>query len=311
MLGKRRILALLVFSVLTFLGMFSINTTKVKAYYYDNDAMKVAPSGIDLKDLGNNDALFVRGKYTGFMPIANPDRNDSSIYPILQMSDNSTKNVTSSLWSNNSNDNYLDVTQKQTLSFWIYFGDSYSDPQGTAFVLQNAGDQAIAVGKDGGIAGGESMGVWGSDIPDKANNAAIAASAIPKSWALEFDTRSNNNGYTANDIDKSELGNAFDTYQRVNGGGGSVSGGLPHLAWGYPARASTYNIVRSYTTGGGLFDPAVTHNVFQMLHNNNEELYFAGLNKVTDSWHHVQIEYNPPAEKGGIAHLLKRVELHI
>lgn len=307
MLGKRRIISLLVFSVSLVIGMFFVSAKSVKAYYNDDQAMAVAPSGIDLKNLGKDDALFVGGQYTGFKPIAKQDRNDPSIYPILQMSDTHTKDAVSSLWSNNENDNYLDVTQKQTLSFWIYFGDSYSNPQGTAFVLQNSGPNAIAAGDNNGMAGGQSMGVWGGDKPERKDLSDLASTAIQKSWALEFDTRGNGSP-SIGDIDKAEQGNSYDTYQLIENT--SVSNGWPHLAWNYPGRTTTYNIARTFETGLVITQK---HNVYQMRHKNSEQIWFGGLNAPTDAWHHVQIEYTPPAQKGGMAKLkysinLKRVD---
>ncbi|WP_125590258.1 hypothetical protein [Companilactobacillus jidongensis] len=297
MLGKRRIIALLVFSVSFLVGLFFVRTTSVEAYYSDEESMAVAPSGIDLKDLDSDDALFVRGKYVGFMPTAMKDRNDPSIYPILRMSDNGTTGVTSSLWSNNDNDNYLDITQKQTLSFWIYFGDSYSYPQGTAFVLQNSGADAIAVGKSGSIAGGQSMGVWGSDTPNKSSLSAIASSAIQKSWALEFDTQSNQNGYKYDEVSKATIGNSFDTYQIIENN--SVSYGYQHLAWNYPGRTDSYNHI----------DTTSSRYTYQMRHKDSEQIYFSSLATPIDSWHHMLIEYNPPAQKGGIARLKYSINL--
>jgi len=137
------------------------------------------------------------------------------------------------------------------------------------------------------ISGGETLGVWGSELSSSnEGQSTMTSTAIQKSWALEFDEQ--RNGYK--DLDgraKSPRGNAFDTYfGDVNGTGGrSIND--QHTGWNYPDDPNAYNQIKSGT--------------YQLLHNGIENLDLSGLVKPASSWHHVMIDYTPPAVKGGDA----------
>jgi len=178
----------------------------------------------------------------------------------------SSINQSAAIWSN-IDTNYIDVTKRQTLSMWMYFGptthtttsDGFGD--GMAFVLQN-GDTPIAH-KGKIIGNGESLGVWGIDNDGSANMSTFLSSAIPNSWALEFDTHTNDTS-------------TFD------GSANSFDIGYPgqHIAYGYPDDASTYK----QNSTGFLFKSYD----YQLNHD--------GYSPVTlhdGKWHHLTIRWNP------------------
>ena len=89
------------------------------------------------------------------------------------------------IWSNLEGGNYVDITKKQTMSMWMYFGpkkhtDGKDFGDGMAFVLQKSSDGANAIAHDGSSIGtGESLGAWGvDDNVDTSTTAGIAATAI-------------------------------------------------------------------------------------------------------------------------------------
>lgn len=97
-----------------------------------------------------------------------------------------------STWS--TDDNSFDLTHNETLSLWLYFGDQGTTAaDGMAFVLQND-PQGVRAMPDWGSAGisADTLGVWGvtADMP-VSSAAEIAATAIQNSWALKFDTNTN------------------------------------------------------------------------------------------------------------------------
>lgn len=179
------------------------------------------------------------------------------------------------IWSNvdtsagSLKDNSIDIQKKQTLSMWLYFGPSehtgggeFGD--GMAFVLQN-GD--VPVSHQGSLIGdGESLGVWGVDRNKKTSSAqTIANSAIPNSWAIEFDTHANT----------SSTPGAADYFD--NG----ISG--QHIADGYPALATTYN-----RSGGLLSGYAYSQNHTDVQSN---------LSLHDGAWHHLTVSWNPITKK--------------
>ncbi|WP_338231273.1 hypothetical protein [Companilactobacillus muriivasis] len=283
MLRKEKNAFLFVFSFLLIVGLFWGQTTTVKAYY-DSDAMKYTPSGLELNNLINpTSSLFVNGKNNGkYVPTIISDNNGN--YSILKLNGSTADSVTS-VWSNLDADNYIDVTKKQDLSFWIYLGDSSTNVDGMAFVLQNDSRGTDAISSDGsGIVGGQTLGVWGINSNTNKTADSIANSAIKNSWALEFDDHRDGNDSSG----KTEtMGSSYDTYDLD----ANRSMGEQHTGWNYPGLASSYKPIPS------------TNGIFQLVHNNPETLFLNGLGHPQWGWHHVMINYTPPETKGGIAKL--------
>ncbi|WP_125590253.1 L-type lectin family protein [Companilactobacillus jidongensis] len=257
-------------SIIVFLTLININTTNVKAgYYSDSDAMAYAPYGLPLGDLGS-DSLFIDGAHT--------TGNDASIDgTALQLTQAGQTNEVTSVWSNTSKDNYIDTGKKQTLSVWLYFGYSLEHSEGMAFVLQNDSRGPLAISKNGDeIAGGETIGVWGSDLTNKDTTQDVADSAIQNSWALEFD--SNVEGSKNYDDITNNTGNgpgeSLDSYQLPSNRGINDQ----HIAWAYPGLATTYANIGSVTktiwknVGIISMPTTVKTNYYEMLHNDLEEL---------------------------------------
>ncbi|QCX23755.1 lectin-like domain-containing protein [Companilactobacillus futsaii] len=182
------------------------------------------------------------------------------------------------IWSNLEGGNYVDITKKQTMSMWMYFGpkkhtDGKDFGDGMAFVLQKSSDGANAIAHDGSSIGtGESLGVWGiDDNRDMSTTAGIAATAIQNSWALEFDTHTNNDASPSN-------ATYFDK---------GVSG--QHIAYGYPGDSETYTrsgsspvylpIIGTYVSGGYYY---------RMNHEGTKQVDLHD-----GTWHHLTVTWDP------------------
>lgn len=286
----KKVSLLILAFVMTFLALIGINITTVYAgsghYYDDNDAMSVAPDGLQLGDLGSNN-LFELGAHT--------DDSDSSVYngDILRLTQSGLENQVASIWSNKDLNNYIDTSQKQTLSVWLYFGSHVgageSGSEGMSLVLQNDPRTTSAIAQNGSnIADGESMGVWGSASSNKASTKVLADTAIQNSWALEFDGLVNSSG-TVNDdntaITNGTLGNTLDDYQINTETGRGITD--QHVAWAYPGSSDSYFKVDST----GLFTKT---NYYELIHNDVDQ---TSLNIAGDSslaWHHLILKYTPP-----------------
>lgn len=308
------------------LGIIFGISTNVRAgsgiYYLDDDALPIAPKGIPVGELGDND-LFKYGVGTnGGKPQIYSENN--SVILLIKQGD--TPGV-SSVWSNKENDNYIDITKKQILTAWLYFGrhraSTEHGSEGMVLVLQNSGYDAIARTKvvdinnnydyvadvNSDAAGGESIGVWGSDQLIKTGENVIfgdiydpgalknttqimANSALQKSFALEFDThRNGQEGSPATGTN----GDAFDAYQ-------NRSMPLQHAAYGYPASKDTYKSIGSnshFTASGILHTGNTTFPYYLMNHKGIEEQDLDNNNKVEDAWHHITVTYRPKTSTSG------------
>ena len=170
-------------------------------------AMKLAPRGLNIAD-----PTFQQGFFT--MNNSNDNMNSSKVISrnhdqydktgILRVTHNF--NQLGAIWSNIDDSNFLDVSQDQSMSMWLYFGKPINDDKpmevgdGMAFVLQNAQPTSSALNPFGGInaisryngnpAPGETLGVWGADFNNNGLlfGLPISKTAIPKSFAIEFDT---------------------------------------------------------------------------------------------------------------------------
>jgi len=145
------------------------------------------------------------------------------------------------------------LDEDQTASMWMFFDKGgYSNVgvgDGMAFVMQNdsRGGSASALDENYNPAVGETLGVWGDAtgkvLPDAKT---IAGRSIQNSWALEFDTYSNQ--VWNRDLKKKleEGQQSFFDEGDVSGlegnSGSAIAKGYPHIASGYPSKATTYEI---------------------------------------------------------------------
>lgn len=228
----------------------------------------------------------------------------SATSPVAGMTNNAvritadTKNQTGAIWSTKES---FDLSKNQVASMWIFA--SGTDPKGKnpkpgdgmAFVLQNAGNTDQFSGA------GESLGVWGTDPKtSKSEPQKLANTAIPSSWALEFDTFTNNSvpstGTDINSVQPSafELGSA---YQTVNsdgtGGGNNLSNLAQHLASNYPGRTNSYEALGTFRGPGFLL--YTSYYYYGLAH-----LGFmpVGSTLANGTWHHVTMNYTAPTTAG-------------
>lgn len=241
-------------------------------------AINDAPDGLQIAN------LFELGTFQGNSArIINKINETDKTGSLLQVTNNI--NQLGSIWGKLNNYNYIDVSKNQTLSMWLYFGRENPETNlvgdGMAFVLQNGGANAISTFhagmSDQKYGYGESLGVWGTDFFSnidrypRVSERDIAKTAIPKSFAIEFDTF---NDREANGDTIDGNGNSFDYLLEP----------YQHIAEAYPASPDTYRKDASHT---GQYK-----NIFEMNHGSNVK-YFDSDNKMTDGkWHHITIQYD-------------------
>lgn len=184
-------------------------------------------------------------------------------------------NRVGSVWSNMAADNYIDLSKRQTMSMWLYFGARYyNGGDGMAFVMQNdpRGVSAFAQGPGGSSIGGETLGVWGS-TQDGSTPEVTASRAIQNSWALEFDTYLNPKGANpAND-------NKFD----INLGLGDTNYNN-HIASNYPGEVATYNT-----------DLSMNHEGLVKL----GDVFSSTIDKILSNvkWRHLKMQWDPTTQE--------------
>lgn len=237
-------------------------------------ALKEQTTGLDSApdNLGLDSNLFTKADFSKFTGkttnnMASLVKSNGVSNGAIRMTYNTSQ--AGAIWSNVGGGNYIDITKRQTLSMWLYFGptshiESGGFGDGMAFVLQNSSDGENAFAHKGSKLGiGESLGVWGMDDDSTVHDVqTVANSAIQHSWALEFDDHTNNGG-TPGGAD------SFD--KNVNGS---------HIAYGYPADSKTYNYVPyGFLTGGNYFTQNHTSVIPVTLHDGN--------------WHHLSIVWDP------------------
>lgn len=268
------------------------------------DAMGTAPQGIKIQ--GNS--YFNKPNLMGPSKIENAATydevtGDKNRLPMdgVQLTHYGSHNQGGAIWSSQKS---FDLKKNQKFTMWIYVsGDvNIGDPgEGMAFVLQNNDNNQFS-----GV--GESLGVWGVDQGSKSGGIdTIAGSAIPKSWALEFDTEVNN-------VDPSSLPSGaiwnLDTMQPSafdlgkGAGYGNFTGGTPdqeitheHISSGYPDLNSSYAAYTASGTKSGSLLP------FGKYYYYKQSQY--GLITDTDAhfladqqWHHVTLDYTAPKDGG-------------
>lgn len=259
-----------------------VSTNRVNATTPEDEAAKeVAPRGLSLTDTNDSKNYFTYVPKLGKKQlrdnsariIERPNKNNPTT-DAVQLTDDVDQLGT--IWSDETKNNYIDTSVKQTLSMWLYFGYAKNPADGIAVVLQNGGADAVDMDKDEVAHGGETLGVWGTDNePDNGDTAVIASRAIPRSWALEFDTFMNNSGVSGSL-------SSFDTMVMADDNNKNQ-----HVAWNYPADPHAY--MADYGTGGG------NGSVFYLGHNDTENyLRLTNNSKPEYAWHHLTLEYTPP-----------------
>lgn len=188
-----------------------------------NQALATAPQGISL----NKDNAILTVDTSGYSSSAIVNAtNPATPGTQIAMVNNNTYQF-GSIWS--TDENYFDLTQDETASMWLYFGNQGTQAaDGMAFVLQNdpRGVTAIPDYPTPGKAIGETLGVWGVDMARRQGSVdKLAQTAIQDSWALEFDT--NRNASTGGKA--AGYANSFDI-------------GMPpvHIGSNYPGAGSSY-----------------------------------------------------------------------
>lgn len=212
---------------------------------------------------------------------ANPKTTSRAILMTSHGAINSNqKGQIGAIWSNVEGGNYIDINKKQTMSMWMYFGpkthaDGKDFGDGMAFVMQKSSDGANAIAHKGSALGtGESLGVWGIDNDrDNGSLEEFTSTAIQNSWALEFDTHTNN--------DPTPGASAyFDA---------GISG--QHIAYGYPGSSDTYEadgkspfyFLGNYVKGGYYYS---------MKHQGTRQVELHD-----GKWHHLTVSWDPTTFK--------------
>lgn len=233
-----------------------------------NAGLSTAPDnlglGKDLFEIPNFSTITGTGTNSNKAVLMNANGGSSGVLRAIRMT--SANNQTAAIWSNLDN-NYIDISKRQTIRMWMYFGptqhknagDLFGD--GMAFVLQNGDDPIAHSGKV--IGNGESLGVWGIDNNQNADMPAFTSTAIPNSWALEFDTYPNQTDTKNGAADSFDIGHT-----------------KQHIAYGYPASAATYK----QNIGGFI---SKTYD-YQMNHTGYSEVALHD-----GQWHHLTIQWTP------------------
>lgn len=305
---KKRILGVAVTLAVAGLGLWSGTDTANAApgagpFTSASSALANAPQGTPMSNY-----FTIAQKNTAGNAVSN---NTASVVtatsPVAGMSNNAVRittdeqNKIGAIWSTKES---FDLSKNQVASMWIFASnskpttptDKSGDPgDGMAFVLQNAGNTDQFSGA------GESLGVWGIDPKTtKSNTQALADTAIPNSWALEFDTHTNNTVPSGisniNNVNPSafDLG---DAYKIVNadgtGAGSNIFYGAQHLASNYPGQSGSYDALGTFKVGGIFI---------------NSSYYYYGLTHLgcmgvgnslaNGTWHHVTMDYTAPTTAG-------------
>ncbi|WP_334329752.1 lectin-like domain-containing protein [Companilactobacillus sp. HBUAS59699] len=291
------------------IGLFSLplktDQVEAAAIVSPADVLKAAPEGLDLHDYFEKPDTYSGSSIKDSATLVNKgDKTPTDLYEMTTGTDQ-----LGSIWgkmtdSGNADYNSFDVTKDQTFSMWMYFsGTEGASSDGMAFVIQNddKGINAISTYNQNQFFNsvrtpktGESIGVWGGNGSGSSNmiinTTDLAAGAIQKSIAVEFDS------YMNTTIPDLSSGKDDDFDAAVDSSNSRQVRG-PHIAWNYPADSDTYK----YNNTG-------FYAYYQMNHNNPiPDTYLAiddmvkGVPK--DSWHHVTIKYTAPESGSTTAHL--------
>ncbi|KRK98939.1 hypothetical protein [Companilactobacillus futsaii] len=326
---KLCVIALALFFVSFLFGFLEINNVLAAAPTKE-EVYRAAPEGIDVKEFLTLPEEYSRKEGEPFKNQATIIEKGNSTYnnptEIIQMLDSGgEQNQIAAFWGTykDPNDdskyyNYFDLTKRQTISAWIYLGDTFYDEtdsesgktsDGIALVIQNdsRGDLAIARGARPEFedpAYGETLGVWGSGQDDyiAAKNTLfntgtvldLTSGAIENSLALEFDTIRNANKFVmyTNSVD--------DFFDGLSTSGSDMVKGQ-HIAFGYPGERSTYEeFMEKSFFGEEYFYYGLNHQ--GQIHN----LYLSGYDydeSANNSWRHITVDYTPPTDGSNSAHI--------
>jgi len=255
------------------------DTTIYAASESATEAADKAPVGLNLVNITDpTKTIFDNGNLSGNTATLY-ERNGIKDVVILTKDEIATSSKLGAVWS--TKNNLVDVTKKQTMSMWMYFGNKKFNGagDGMAFVLQNdpRGVDAVATKKDNNSSGGETLGVWGSD-DDQTGVTNPATKAVQNSWALEFDTQPNQS--TSYD----------DLSQGMRGFDLGVDGDYGHIASGYPGESSTYT-KESVTKG------STTAYYYKQNHTNVKFFNFKNVNNTPllsdGKWKHLTVTLEP------------------
>lgn len=206
----------LAFVLITAFSLEILNCTPVLAAPDESGAMSQIPDGLPISEFfsiknplrpsvanGNYPYLYNSAKIASSNPRllilaqGNYRNNDSS----------NRDGVYGAAWSNKNKENYFDISKKQTVSVWLYFGSGngsqIENGEGMSLVLQNdprvdSTGQSQALG-----AGFEGLGALGYDKSNYNQTTAflsdvtlptpeyVADTAVKNSIALNFDTDNN------------------------------------------------------------------------------------------------------------------------
>ncbi|NLR08921.1 MULTISPECIES: hypothetical protein [Lactobacillaceae] len=265
-------------------------------YYTETTALANAPQGTPLSGYftfpSNSNVKTNSAKVVSATSPVSGLTNDA-----VQITANSPSQ-TGAVWSTKAS---FDLQHNQTASMWIFASGALNKTpgDGMAFVLQNGDTSQFSDN-------GEALGVWGTDPESKTSDpAALANTAIPNSWALEFDTYKNDFEPTSSilnvsdwNLDKADP-SSFDLGTASDSGTQSTIGG-PHIAANYPGEASTYQPMGpkyGYKAG----------DIAGILH--ASQYYYYGMthlgyistsnNLANNAWHHITLNYQAPTAVGG------------
>lgn len=332
---RSKLLGLSVVMITVLFGSLAGVKTAQAAYVDDKDAknaLATMPKGLPLSNYfapgQNYDSTGLTG---GFTPEVRDSTNSSSSGTQAMQLTADSYNGGATVWSK---DGFkFNLYKNQKASMWLYFGNGNTRTvgDGMAFVLQNNSSGGTGTYSDKG----QSIGVWGKDVSTDANGTktqrTIADSAIPKSWALEFDTFPNaaipngtdyvlpspnpdgikkisgnigsvfnkpttadNNTLKADNNDIADAANGFDA------NAGNVSS-YPHIASNYPGEPSTYTLHSLGSVSiGGYKDIFGEHDTQHLTYNwatlNHEGVLSypntgRGGKLSNGKWHHLSIDY--------------------
>lgn len=299
---------LLLLPLLALFAFFANVTSNKAATLTETDVFNHAPAGMKLDDYFQYPTTY---KGTSGKVVNNSVKLlNNNEYPSDIVKMTGSPNQLASIWGkamengDNTTDgnydyNYLDLSKKQTISAWMYFGQGmHSD--GMALVLQNDSDGYNAIAKSIESKGttpdtGESLGVWsGGGNPTIATSTAdYAKGGIQNSLAIEFDPHSN---FDPIESKNNLFNNYLDGYIE-NGGTFKAVG--EHVAWNYPGSSSTYKREEFDETFFGIV--TATHYYYSMNPRdtrNNPFIVADGYDTLDTAWRHVTFNYYPPTTSG-------------
>ncbi|WP_164509983.1 hypothetical protein [Lacticaseibacillus porcinae] len=261
---KKIILALGALALAVGGGMVAQSKQSVSAATFadSNAAILAAPWG-----LSNNMATGV------FSGTGSGNTSGTGYSPIIyEMPNQNGKSIATYMQSNKAS---FDLNKDQNLSFWIYMPLSSTSTlnDGMAFFLT-----PDANATNTGSKGGMQLGVWGDPTVD---NAQPWNTAMPNSYAIEFDTYQNHDwldkgvGGNYNNITDT-IGGAYTSQYTSYAYKAVQVGGVPILGWG---STTEYYYDTSKTNGMNMDGGYIQSNL-------------GNSGKIGGGWRHVTLKYN-------------------